>query len=125
MTTALLLAVSALAGLAAAFAALYAVAHRIDNYGIVDIAWSYAFAGLAAFYALAGAGWPVRRAILAGIVGLWSVRLGTHLLIRVSKHHPQEDTRYLQLRRDWAANFGPKMFRFFQFQVLPKSLGFV
>lgn len=107
----------ALASACAAFALLYFFARRIDNYGIVDVAWSYAFAALAAFYALAAPGWPVRRALIAAMAVAWSVRLGTHLAIRVAKHHPHEDTRYAQLRRDWAANFAPKMFGFFQLQA--------
>ena len=48
----------ALTALCATFGLLYLVARRMDNYGIVDIAWSYAFGALAAFYALAGPGWP-------------------------------------------------------------------
>lgn len=113
----LTLAVGALAALCLAFAALYFFARRIENYGVVDIAWSYAFAALAAGAALLGRGWPVRRALLATMVCVWSLRLGTHLLIRVAKHHPREDTRYAQLRRDWAGNFTAKMFGFFQLQA--------
>jgi steroid 5-alpha reductase family enzyme len=56
--SALALILTALAALCLAFALLYWLARRIDNYGIVDIAWSYAFAALATFYALAGPGWP-------------------------------------------------------------------
>lgn len=108
----------ATAALCALFVALYGLARRLDNYGIVDIAWSYAFAALAGFYALAGAGWPTRRAVIAAIVGVWSVRLGTHLAVRVTKHHPVEDTRYVQLRHDWAGNFHGKMFGFFQLQAV-------
>ena len=100
-----------------AFAVFYLLARRIDNYGIVDVVWSYAFAFLAGFYALGGYGWPVRRALIAAMAGVWSVRLGTHLLLRVAGHHPAEDTRYVQLRQDWAGNFGPKMFGFFQLQA--------
>ena len=103
---------TALAALGGAFALLYLVARRIDNYGIVDIAWSYAFGALAAFYALFAGGWPVRRALLAAMAAVWSLRLGTHLAIRVGQHHPVEDARYAQLRRDWAANFHAKMFGF-------------
>jgi steroid 5-alpha reductase family enzyme len=126
--TATSLAAIALGGLCAAFAALYYLARRMDNYGIVDIAWSYAFGLIAAFYALLGPGWPVRRALLAAMAVLWSARLGTHLFIRVMGHHPTEDGRYVQLRKDWAANFGPKMFRFFQMQaasVVLLGAGFV
>ena len=83
----------ALAGIATAaacltFAATYALSRRLNNYGVVDIAWSYAFAGLATFYALAGSGWEIRRALIAAMAALWSLRLGTHLLVRVARHHP-------------------------------------
>jgi steroid 5-alpha reductase family enzyme len=111
------LVIAALAGLCALFAALYLVARKIDNYGIVDIAWSYAFAALALFYALLAPGWPARRAMVAAMAGLWSLRLGTHLYRRVMGHHPVEDGRYGQLRKDWAGNFAPKMFGFFQLQA--------
>ncbi len=115
--SALSLILTALAALCVAFAVLYLVARRLDNYGLVDVAWSYAFAALAAFYALAGPGWPIRRALIASLAVVWSLRLGTHLAIRVIGHHPTEDGRYVQLRRDWAANFAPKMFGFFQLQA--------
>ena len=115
--SALSLLLTALAALCVAFALIYLVARRIDNYGIVDIAWSYAFAALATFYALAGPGWPLRRALIASLAVVWSLRLGTHLAIRVIGHHPTEDGRYIQLRKDWAGNFAPKMFGFFQLQA--------
>jgi len=116
--TPLPLILSALAGLCLLFAGLYLVARRIDNYGIVDIAWSYAFAALALGYALLAPGWPVRRGLIATMATLWSLRLGTHLYRRVMGHHPVEDGRYVQLRKDWAANFAPKMFGFFQLQAV-------
>ena len=108
---------SALAGLGGAFAVLYLACRRLDNYGFVDVAWSYAFLLLAGFYAVGGTGWGPRRLLVATLAGIWSLRLGTHLLKRVAGHHPVEDGRYVQLRRDWAGNFGPKMFGFFQMQA--------
>ena len=108
----------ALAGLGGAFAGVYLLARRLDNYGVVDVAWSYAFAVLALFYAAAASGWPARRWLLAAMVTLWSVRLGTHLFVRVAWHHPVEDARYAALRRDWNADFAFRMFRFFQYQAL-------
>lgn len=116
MSTPLLI-LSALAGLCGLFAVLYVVARRIDNYGIVDVAWSYAFAALAGFYAAFSPGWAPRRALLATLVVLWSLRLGTHLYRRVMGHHPVEDGRYVQLRKDWAGNFTVKMAGFFQLQA--------
>jgi steroid 5-alpha reductase family enzyme len=108
----------ALAGLCTAFTLLYFLARAINNYGIVDIAWSYAFGAVATYYALYGPGWPVRRALIAALAVAWSLRLGTHLAIRVISHHPKEDGRYEQLRRDWAGNFASKMFGFFQLQAV-------
>jgi steroid 5-alpha reductase family enzyme len=101
-----------------AFGVLYVVARRINNYGIVDVGWSYAFGALALFHAVTGQGSALRRATIAAMVCVWSARLGTHLLIRIAKHHPSEDTRYAQLRQDWAGNFGPKMFGFYELQAL-------
>jgi len=109
---------SATALLCLVFAALYAVARKIDNYGIVDIAWAFSFALSALFFALTTRGWPVRRGMVAVLAALWSLRLGGHLYRRVMGHHPVEDGRYQQLRRDWAGHFAWKMFGFFQLQAL-------
>ena len=65
--SALVLIALALAGLCALFAALYFVARRYDNYGVVDVAWAYAFGLLALFYAATASGWPVRRALIASL----------------------------------------------------------
>jgi steroid 5-alpha reductase family enzyme len=111
------LAIEALAALCVLFALLYAFACWINNYGIVDIAWSYSFALLALIYALLGPGWPIRRALIAALVTMWSLRLGTHLLVRIARKHPEEDGRYGQLRRDWAGSFNLKMAGFFQMQA--------
>jgi steroid 5-alpha reductase family enzyme len=112
------LALLAAAALVAGFALVHLLARGIDNYGVVDIAWSYAFGAVALGYVLLGRGWFVRRALIGALVLVWSLRLGTHLLIRVSRHHPEEDTRYRQLRKDWAARFHWKMAGFFQLQAL-------
>jgi steroid 5-alpha reductase family enzyme len=109
---------TATAGACTLFAVAYAFSRRVDNYGFVDVVWSYAFAALAAFYALAAQGWPARRALIAAMVAVWSLRLGTHLAVRVAGHHPVEDSRYVQLRRDWAGVFHAKMFGFFQLQAV-------
>jgi steroid 5-alpha reductase family enzyme len=100
------------------FSLLFWRARRIDNYGIVDVAWSYAFGLIACLYALGGTGWLVRRALIATLVVVWSLRLGTHLCLRIARHHPEEDGRYRQLRRDWSHGFAWKMFGFFQVQAI-------
>lgn len=116
MPSLLIVALAAVA-LGLLFAATYALAHRMDNYGIVDIAWSYAFGALAVFYAATLPGWAPRRWTLAALVLIWSVRLGTHLAIRVLRHHLEEDHRYRELRTRWSDHFAGKMFTFFQQQA--------
>src|ERR1700744_4989883 len=93
------------------------VSVRMKNAGVVDIAWSAGFAPVAIFYAAFNHGFLSRRWLIAGMVGLWSLRLGIHLYIRVMSHHPHEDVRYAQLRKEWGAKVNAKMFGFFQLQA--------
>jgi steroid 5-alpha reductase family enzyme len=94
------------------------IAERIKNYGIVDILWSYAFGLLVLICFFLAKGSNNRKILITALVLVWSIRLGTHLLIRVSNHHPKEDTRYSQLRLDWSENLVFKMACFFQIQAI-------
>jgi steroid 5-alpha reductase family enzyme len=96
---------------------VWLAALRLKNLGIVDIAWSFGFLPIAIFFAATADGDVVRRLIIAGMAALWSLRLGTHVGVRVISHHPQEDVRYGKLRADWGANLKKKTFWFFQFQA--------
>lgn len=99
-----------------AFAAVWAISLRVKNYGFLDAAWSYSFAGLAILYAVLGTGYAPRRLLLTAIAVAWSIRLGTHILRRVLRHHPAEDPRYHSLRRDWKGPF--QFFLFFELQAV-------
>ena len=98
------------------FSLTWAISVRLKNYGFLDVAWSYGVAILAPIYAWNSPGtaahkWPI---VIVGM--LWSLRLGTHILIRVVRHHPAEDVRYEALRKRWP---GPGMFYvFFQMQAV-------
>jgi steroid 5-alpha reductase family enzyme len=98
------------------FSATWAISVRVKNYGFLDVAWSYGVAILAPLYAWCGPAsaerkWPV---VIVGVI--WSLRLGTYILLRVLKHHPVEDTRYETLRKRWP---GTGMFYlFFQMQAV-------
>ncbi len=89
---------------------------RLTNAGIVDIAWSANFGLIAALYAVAAHGHPVRRSVAAGMMIVWSARLAFHLGRRVLGHIEIEDGRYAKLREDWGASANRRMFAFFQFQ---------
>lgn len=115
----LLLATLLAAGL---MAGCFAVARRLDNYSIVDVAWSANFTPIVWAYAALGDGYLPRRWLLAGLVTVWSLRLAWHLHVRILEHHPLEDGRYQQLRRDWAAHPVRSFFLFFQAQGLLNAL---
>jgi steroid 5-alpha reductase family enzyme len=101
---------------AALMALLWGVQRARGNAGIVDVAWSLATGILGAWFAYVAGGLDARRAIVAGMVLIWGVRLGAHLWHRVSSE--REDGRYRQMREEWGASFQPKMFLFFQVQAL-------
>jgi steroid 5-alpha reductase family enzyme len=108
----MLFAAAALLCVAAMFA-VWLIAVRIDNYSIVDIAWSVLFLPVAVLYAVFADGLPARRAVLAALVGAWSLRLGLHLFRRIRAHHPREDTRYAALRAQWAGALRVRFLVFF------------
>ncbi len=91
---------------------------KLNNFSFVDITWSYSLAFIAPIYAWAGDGWCGRKMIAAIIALVWSLRLGSYLLVRIKKHHPHEDARYTVLREKWKAALARNFFWFFQAQAL-------
>ena len=83
------------------FALCWLIAKKIDNWSIVDVAWSYGFA-LVGLQMLAIHFWvfPLggQGVMMAGATVWWSLRLGAHLAGRVLGHLDQEDGRYLKMR---------------------------
>lgn len=112
------LAVTALAACCLVFALAFRFARRIDNYGVVDVLWSYAFGPVALLFAALADGWAPRRWLVAALALGWSLRLGLHLHRRVRRHHPEEDGRYREMRRRWADNLSAKMAAFYQMQAV-------
>jgi steroid 5-alpha reductase family enzyme len=90
----------------------------VDNAGYVDVAWSYSFALIVWLFAALGPGDMLRKSLIIAMVTIWSLRLGTHLLLRVSKHHPREDKRYASLREQFPKRPWLMFFGFFQFQAV-------
>lgn len=100
------------------FSGTWWLSRKLDNYSLVDVAWSYGLLLLLPLYAAVTDGFLPRRASILAMGILWSLRLGTHLLVRISKHHPLEDVRYKLLRMEWRDGLGRKFFLFFQAQGL-------
>lgn len=105
-------------GLSLAMVFAWGLAERSGNHGWVDTIWSFAtgLAGVAGSLLPLGEGWEPRRVMVAALVALWSVRLGTHILQRTFRGH--DDPRYAQLRREWGSAASLRLFLFLQVQAL-------
>jgi steroid 5-alpha reductase family enzyme len=108
----------------ALFALTWFVARRLDNWSIVDVVWSYGFALVAALlvFALGGpAGWT-SFALHAFLLAAWSLRLGTHLGLRILGHLDVEDGRYLKMRAAWGDRLAYKMGVFYFQQAIALTI---
>jgi steroid 5-alpha reductase family enzyme len=111
----------ALAAMAASYAVLMALAwvvqQRTGNSGWVDTIWTYALGLIGAVGAL----WPLhgaltaRQVLVAALVALWSLRLGTHVALRSAAHG--DDPRYAEFARQWGEDAPRRMFWFLQTQA--------
>lgn len=113
------LAASWLAGWAAvavAMAIVWLIQKRSRRADWVDVAWTLGTGSLAAAFALASDGEIVRRALIAALSGLWSLRLAWHLVSRLRRS--PEDGRYLRLRAQHGDAADRWLFWFFQVQAL-------
>lgn len=87
---------------------------KLKNNGVVDIFWAFNFLFIAAIIWLLANGNPARVNLVCALAVLWSLRLGTYLLIRVGTHLNEEEGRYKQLRQEWNTT---KFFFFYQMQA--------
>jgi steroid 5-alpha reductase family enzyme len=94
---------------------------RLRNAGVVDVGWTVAIGLQAVTAAVLGPGDPTRRLIVGVVGGLWSLRLASHLAVRVASE--PEDARYAEIRARWGGNLMLKFLAFFLFQgVLATAL---
>ena len=87
----------------------YGLARR--NGGWTDVFWTFgtgvALASAALFPLSSGAGPQPRQWLVAGLVALWALRLGSYVAARVAGH--REDARYARFRQDWGQAYGRNM----------------
>jgi steroid 5-alpha reductase family enzyme len=91
---------------------------RTGNSGFADVFWSYSIGAAGVVAAL----WPLapgepgpRNWLVAVLVAIWSLRLGTHILRRTRKGH--DDPRYAQLRKEWGDKADQQLLIFLQIQA--------
>lgn len=80
------------------------VSLRLRDVSIVDILWAPAFAIIAWLCALDARAIGLRRWLVLGLVTIWALRLGSHVLRRWLKLG-HEDYRYSAIRRKHGLNF--------------------
>jgi steroid 5-alpha reductase family enzyme len=84
----------------------------VKNGGWSDVFWTYgtgATCALACLVPNGAAGSPTwRQMLVAALVAIWSLRLGTYVATRVARG--AEDARYADFRREWGAQFQRNMF---------------
>ncbi|MDI1264951.1 MAG: DUF1295 domain-containing protein, partial [bacterium] len=113
----------ALAAIAVALSLLMAgawlVQQRTGNSGWVDAIWTFALGLVGAGSAL----WPVggaapnaRQWLVAALVAIWSLRLGSHIAARSAGI--SDDPRYAAFAKEWGADSPRRMFIFLQNQGL-------
>jgi steroid 5-alpha reductase family enzyme len=101
--------------------ALWAVAQRTRNAGIVDVGWALSFALVVALYASRATAPVAAWAPIAAVAAAWSLRLGGYLIARGAARAP-EDGRYADLRQRWAPRAGRRFFVLFQAQAALTAL---
>jgi steroid 5-alpha reductase family enzyme len=98
-------------------AGAWAVQQRTGNSGWVDTIWTFSLGLTGAASAL----WPVagavpnpRQWLVAALVAVWSIRLGSHIAVRTAAI--SDDPRYAAFAKEWGVNSPRRMFLFLQNQ---------
>jgi steroid 5-alpha reductase family enzyme len=95
----------------------WVVQQRTGNSGWVDTIWTFSLGLVGAGCAL----WPVANAspnarqwLVAALVAIWSLRLGSHIAVRTAGI--TDDPRYAAFAKQWGVDSPRKMFVFLQNQ---------
>ena len=95
----------------------YAVSSKLNYYSLVDVVWAYTFPVISICF-LVLLPFDPRLLLLSIMLIMWGLRLGTHLVVRLFKHYPQEDGRYIELKEKWQKNKNISFFLFYCFQSI-------
>lgn len=97
--------------------AFWTLYRRRRNAAVVDVGWSVTLPLMVLLYAALGPGDARRRWLIAGMFGIWGMRLATYLL-RDRIVGREEDRRYADLRERRSPVVTLDFFLFFQAQAL-------
>lgn len=123
MTVSILLgaALAQMIALTIAMSGAWLAQQRSGNSGWIDAVWTFAVGSVGVASALVHltetAAWPSERQILvATLVGVWAIRLGSHIVSRSASK--ADDPRYAELIRGWGETAAKSMFVLLQKQAL-------
>ena len=95
----------------AVMCAAFAYQRAVRNTGWVDVFWTYGTGAAGVTIALlpsAGEAIGARQILVAALIGVWSLRLGTFVALRVA--NSPEDVRYQAFRQSWGKNYDRNLF---------------
>ena len=98
-------------------AGAWAVQQRTGNSGWVDTIWTFSLGltgAASALWPVAGAAPNPRQWLVAVLVAVWSIRLGSHIAVRTAAI--TDDPRYAAFAKEWGVNSPRRMFLFLQNQ---------
>lgn len=120
MSTFLILLIAVSVCLSVVMVIAWRIERRTGNAGWVDVCWTFGVGLVSAGAALAALsqqeGSVIRILLAAGLILLWSLRLGSHLVVRT--RGIKDDPRYAKMKQDWGADASKGMFRLLQSQAL-------
>jgi steroid 5-alpha reductase family enzyme len=93
------------------------VQQRTGNSGWVDTIWTFSLGltgAASALWPMAGEGPSPRQWLVAALVAIWSIRLGSHIAVRTAGI--TDDPRYAAFAKEWGVDSPRKMFWFLQNQ---------
>src|ERR1700761_975195 len=94
----------------------WGVQYATNDGGWVDVFWTYGTGICGTAVVLVCGGATPRRWMIAGLIALWSLRLGTYIAVRVVRGG-HEDPRYARLKQEWGPAYHARMFGFTQIQA--------
>lgn len=89
---------------------------RRSGTGWIDVIWTLAVGAATAIALALAQAPPARRALVAGLVAVWSLRLALHIALRTA--HDPHDPRYAALMEEWGARAPLRLFLFLQAQAV-------
>jgi steroid 5-alpha reductase family enzyme len=113
----LMLVVSAYLAMVLLMAGLWVLHLRLPNASLADVGWCAGLLAAVLWYTGQASGELDRKILVAVMVGIYSGRLGTYILLDRVVGRP-EDPRYRRLRERWGASAGLYMFGYFQLQAI-------